>query len=253
MGPLIQRVDNSRPHKTLVLILTAFMDRIVCLITAFSSTLLRDVAQAQAVVKDTNTGLRRFQLTPEGVIGQDFLEHMFLKHQMCYKTKATDLYAPNAYLDVAMLPGNLEILQFKTAPDLTRRSIVGDCADNGATMNLAARKLNNTGDIQHHCGLENTEEKVRKLQNQLQLSDSIVAIIKEHDNEASQKRIKVQSMHSEVVPVAIQRLKANNGDATKLTKKEILAILFFVFHTLEEDKKKKDVRVAVLSHHTRKD
>jgi hypothetical protein len=53
-----------------------------------------------------------------------------------------------------------------------------------------------------------------------------------------------------VAPVAIRKLKAKNGDATKLTKKEILAILFFVFHTLEGDKKKKDARVAVLSHHT---
>jgi hypothetical protein len=51
-----------------------------------------------------------------------------------------------------------------------------------------------------------------------------------------------------VAPVAIQNLKAKNDDATKLTKKEILAILFFVFHTLEDDKKKKDVIFAVFSH-----
>jgi hypothetical protein len=120
-------------------------------------------------------------------------------------------------------------------------------------MNLAARKLNQTGYIQRHCFLVNNEEKVRKLHNQLQLSDTIATINKEPGNEADQKRIKVQSTYSEVVPVAIRKLKANNGDATKLTKKEILAILFFVFHTLEEDKKKKDMLVVLLSHRTKKD
>jgi hypothetical protein len=180
---------------------------------------------------------------------------MFVNLQIGHTTRSNDLYEPTAYLDVAMLPGNLEILQFKTAPDLTNRSIMGDCAGNGATMNLAARKLNQTGYIQCHCGLVNTEEKVRRLQNQLQLSDSITIINKEHDNdnESGQNRIKVQSTYSEVALVAIRKLKSKNGDATKLTKKEILAILFFVFHTLEDDKKKKDVLVAVLSHHTRKD
>jgi hypothetical protein len=175
-----------------------------------------------------------------------------MKLQMCYKTRAKDLYAPNAYLDVAMLPGNLEIRQFKTAPDLKKRSIMGKCAGNGATMNLAACKFKQNVYIQHHCGIVNTEEKVRKLHNQLQISDLITTINKEHDNEAAQEWIKVHLTYNEVSPVFIRKLKEKNGDAAKLTKKEILTILFFVFHTLKEDQKKKDVIVAVLSHHARR-
>jgi hypothetical protein len=87
----------------------------------------------------------------------------------------------------------------------------------------------------------------------LQLSDSIKIINKEHDNEAAQKRIKVQSTYSEVAPVAIRKLKAKKGDATKLTQKEILAILFFVFHAIEDDEKKNNVLVAVLIRHAIKD
>jgi hypothetical protein len=60
----------------------------------------------------------------------------------------------------------------------------------------------------------------------------------------------VQSTYSEVAPVAIQNMEAKKGDANKLTKKEILVNLLFIFHTLEDDHKKKDVLVAVLSHHT---
>jgi hypothetical protein len=56
-----------------------------------------------------------------------------------------------------------------------------------------------------------------------------------------------------VAPVATQKLKTKNGDATKLTKKEILAILFFIFHTLKDDKNKKDVIAAVFIHSAIKD
>jgi hypothetical protein len=121
-------------------------------------------------------GYNGSSLNQRVLLGKYLLEHMFMKHQLCYKTKVKDLYAPNVYLDVAMLPGKMEILWFKTASDLTKRSIMGDCDGNGDTMNLVARKLNQTGYIQRHCGLVNTEEKVRKLQNQLQLSDSIASM-----------------------------------------------------------------------------
>jgi hypothetical protein len=70
-----------------------------------------EVSQAQAAVEDANSGLQSFQLKPDCVVGQDLLEHMFMKLQLCYKTKFKDLYAPNAYLDVAMLPGNMKILR----------------------------------------------------------------------------------------------------------------------------------------------
>jgi hypothetical protein len=125
------------------------------------------IAHAQAVVEDATAGLQWFQPKLEGVVGKKLLEHMFMERQLCYKTKVKDLYAPHAYLDVSMLPGNMEIIHFKTAPDLTKRSIMGDYVGNGDTMNLASSKLNHTGYIQHHCGLVNTKEKVCKLHNQL--------------------------------------------------------------------------------------
>jgi hypothetical protein len=72
-----------------------------------------EIAQTQTAVKDVNAGIQWFQLKPEGDVGQGLLEHMFMKHQLCYKTKVKDIYAQNAYMDVAMQPGSLEILWFK--------------------------------------------------------------------------------------------------------------------------------------------
>jgi hypothetical protein len=84
---------------------------------------------------------------------------------------------PNSYLDITIKPSNIEVLEYMTAPDLSKRAIMKDCAGNGAELNLAARKLNQTGYVQRHCGLVNTEVKVRKLKNALQLSQSMATLM----------------------------------------------------------------------------
>jgi hypothetical protein len=67
-----------------------------------------------------------------------------------------------------------------------------DCAGNGATLNLAARKLNQTGYVQRHYGLVNTEMKVRKLKNALQLSKSMATITNGQCSDRSQQRVEKQ-------------------------------------------------------------
>jgi hypothetical protein len=88
--------------------------------------------------------------------GQKILDHMFFQRQLGFKTNETHLYMPNSYLDIAIKPSNIEVLKYMTAPYLSKRAILKECAGNGATLNLAARKLNQTGYMQRHCGLVNT-------------------------------------------------------------------------------------------------
>jgi hypothetical protein len=64
---------------------------------------------------------------------------------------------PNSYLDITIKPSKIEVLKYMTPPDLSKRAIMKDCAGNGATLNLIARKLNHTGYVQRHWGLVNTE------------------------------------------------------------------------------------------------
>jgi hypothetical protein len=131
-------------------------------------------------VTDASDGLNWFQFfKPPGMKGQTLLDHMLDPRQISFKTQEKELYAPNAHLDIAMKPCNVKILKHMTSPDLSKRSVMQDCAVKRATLNLATRKLNQTGHVQHQCGLVNMEDKVPKLNNALQLSQSMATISNE--------------------------------------------------------------------------
>jgi hypothetical protein len=151
------------------------------------------------------------QATPPGMQGQELLHHMFAQWQISFKTSAEHFYNPNVYLDLATKPFNLGILKHMTAPDLSKRAIMQGCARNGATLNLAARKLNQTGYVQRHCGIINTEDKVRKLRNALQLSQSMATILNDR-TEAAQKKIEKQLEYHTLATAALIKLQTKNGE-----------------------------------------
>jgi hypothetical protein len=123
-----------------------------------------------------------------------------------------------------------------------------DCAGNGETINLGARKLNQTGYLQRHCGLVHTEVKVRKLKNALQLSQSIAKITNGQFSERSQQRVEKQLEYCILAPVALEKLKGKNGELNKITKNENLSIMYFYFLILGNDKKSKHLVLAAFMH-----
>ena len=77
--------------------------------------------------------------------------------------------------DVEMSADQERILA-PTLQDLTVRAILKDAGGTGATKKLAARRLNNTGAITSHCGLQNQPERIKLLKSALQLAKSIAEI-----------------------------------------------------------------------------
>jgi hypothetical protein len=142
------------------------------------SEVAEGVVNAQADVMDACSGLSWFQLKPPGMTGQALLDHMFAQRQISFKTREDRRYEANSYLDLAIKPCNIAVLKHMAAPDLSKMAIMQDCAGNRATLNLAVRKLNTTGYVQHHCGLVNTDDNVMKLKIALQLSQSMDTISK---------------------------------------------------------------------------
>jgi hypothetical protein len=137
---------------------------------------VKEVDQEHAAVVDASDGLKLFQLKTPGIHCQERMEHMFAQRQIIFKTSEEQLYTPNAHLGLTIKPCNIDIIKHMQAPDLSKRAIIHDCAGNGATLNLAARKLNQEGFAHRHCGLVNTEDKLRKLRNTLQMSQSVAKI-----------------------------------------------------------------------------
>jgi hypothetical protein len=155
---------------------------------------------------------------------------------------------PNSYLDIAIKPSNIEVLRYMTAPDLSKRAIMKDYAGNGATLNLSARKLNQNGCVQRHCGLVNTDMKVSKLKNALQLSQSTATITNGQCSESAQQRVEKQLEYRTLAPVALEKLKGKNGELNKITKNAILSIMYLYFLILENDKKNKPLVLAAFMH-----
>jgi hypothetical protein len=100
-----------------------------------------EVTEAQGLVNDASSGMEWLQLKPTGMKGQKLLDHMFFQQQLSFKTKETHLHMPNYYLDIAIKPFDIDVLKYITDPDLSKRAIMKDCAGNGSTLNLSARKL----------------------------------------------------------------------------------------------------------------
>jgi hypothetical protein len=99
-----------------------------------------------------------------------------------------------------------------------------DCARNVVQLNKATRKLDQSGYIQRQCGIVNTELKVKKLKNSLQLSQSMVTTEKDHDNEAAQKRVDIQSTYRSLAPAEVCKLESEGSIGSKIIKKEIVLL-----------------------------
>jgi hypothetical protein len=65
------------------------------------------------------------------------------QQQIRYSNDEKALYKPHEYLNIAIKSCNITVLPFTTKPDLSKRSIMRDCAGNGEQMNTATRKLAN--------------------------------------------------------------------------------------------------------------
>jgi hypothetical protein len=212
------------------------------------SAIAAEVTEAQGLVKDASSGLEWFQLKPPGMKGHKLLDHMFSQQQLRLKTKENHLYIPNSYLDIAIKPSNIEVLKYMTDPDLSTRAIMKECAGNGATLKFAVRKLNQIGYVQRHCRLVNIGVKVRKLKSALQLSQSMATITNGQSSERAQHIVEKQLEYRTLAPVALEKLKGQNWELNKITKNEILSVMYFYFLILGNDKKNKPLVLAAFVH-----
>jgi hypothetical protein len=154
----------------------------------------------------------------------------------------------NSYLDIAIKPSTIEVLKYMTAPDLSKRAIIKDCAGNGATINLTARKPKQTGYVQHHCGIINMEVEVRMLKNALQLSQSMATIKNGQCSERPQQNVEKQLEYHTLAPVALEKMQGKNGELNKITKNKILSMIYFYFLIWGNDKKNKPLVLAAFMH-----
>ena len=156
--------------------------------------------------------------------------------------------SPSRYLGVEISDSNRAVLTVDDKTIMTKREIMRDSIGTGATMKLAARKLDNLGRIKAHSSMTNDESNLAKLKNQCLLAQSI-AEIKTGDKAAAEEK-KSKELRDLVMLAgpANSKLAAKNGDLTKITKREICAILLVYYGTrVEEGKHAKQALIDMLS------
>lgn len=79
------------------------------------------------------------------------------------------------------------------------------------------------------CGLANDAERMRRLKNQLDLAKSMAEINKLAAEEVAKNKSRAKAQLIQLGPIALQKLKDNARDASKLTKDQIRAVAFTVF------------------------
>ena len=122
-----------------------------------------------------------------------------------------------------------------------------DASGDRAAMKMAERKLNALGNINSHACFVNSATNLEKMRNQMQLASSISQVARVQRSEALAKRNEENAEKVTVAPIALAKLEKNNGDADKLTKKEIVAVLWVKYNiAMSESGNKKQKLVDAL-------
>lgn len=95
-----------------------------------------------------------------------------------------------------------------------------------------------------HCCHANSEQRMARMQRQLELAASIAEIERINAHEKAKEKKKKQVLHGEIAPAAQKKtLEANSNDASKLTVKEMDAIAYTYFmNAVLKGKKPEKVR-----------
>jgi hypothetical protein len=118
----------------------------------------------------------------------------------------------------------------------------------GAIKKIAARKLDSMGSIKPHSGLVNNEEQLARYGNKVDLTKSIADIETTEKAAALKKKNDSTRELINLSGDARTKLAAKKGDVSKITKKEISAMMLAFYGTsVDESKHLKPPMIKMLS------
>ena len=201
-----------------------------------------ELAAAMAAQLPVTHGLPSFQLKPAGIHGDALFAHM-----IAFRARHSCETEPSKHLAIDVSPEQKTILA-PTIHDLSVQAILKDAGGSGATKKLAQRKLNNSGAITSHCGLQNHPARVSKLLSALELAASLTEISALAKASKEKDKCNAKTNLLDLAPAALVKLNSDkvNGDVSKLTKKEICAVSFRFFGCLVKEDLSKPTLVTGL-------
>jgi hypothetical protein len=197
---------------------------------------------AKAAVSGATSGLNSFLLKPDGLIGESLFKHMI--RTRFFDTKVRD-HHPSSYLDIEFNITQISELGTITK-GLANQRITSFAGGHGATIKLAKRDLATLGYIKYFSGVQNDPDSFRRLTNKIELAQYFASIADAETKESAAHKAAGESDTRLLAPAAKNKLIARGMDATKLTKKDSIAVLEVYYGKQEIYKKNKPILVELL-------
>ncbi len=181
------------------------------------------VEQAHRNGKTITNGLNSFLLKPPELAGEELFKHMIDFRKRNVKNEDHKI---SAHLNVSPKDKLQRQLLERSSHDLIFGNIMKEVGLDGGTEKMAKRKLDALGYIKAESGFANDEKRMKRLEEQLRLGQSLEEIKVAEESVLKEKKKAEQQEKGAILSGALEKLAKNDYDPKTLVKKEISAILY---------------------------
>lgn len=187
------------------------------------------------LVISPNAGLLSYTLKPPGLKGEALLSHLIEVRNRASRwvqRPRSDIWKSRAYLDLAIDSNGGEDQLSAIEPTqeaLAEGYILRESGATVASRKMGKRRLNVPGEVNSQCTWANNPERVRKLKQVADLSETLARIKRLKAGEAAEKAQVEPGKLKDKAPAAMEKLLGGD-DPAKLTVGELNAVLVHCIH-----------------------
>jgi hypothetical protein len=188
-----------------------------------AAELPNEVEQAHRDGKTVATGLNSFVLKPPELAGEELFKHMigFRKRNV-----NNEEHKISAHLNASPKDKLQRQLLERSSHDQICGNIMREVGLDGGTEKISKRKLDALGCVRSESGFANSEKRMKRLEEQLRLCQSLEEIKLAEEIALKEKKKAEKQEMEETLSGALEKLAKKDYDPKALVKKEISAILY---------------------------
>ena len=192
-----------------------------------------ELKNARSSAVSINLGLDNFQLIPKDSMGnskytgEKLFEHMCKYRNIHAAAKSVQL-EPSAGLDIHLQPDSMTCI-IPTNSQLRHGEVLRDAVGEGAECKCSQRKLTNIGTVVGQCAVLNSDENIKKIENNLMFVAAVAEVARHKTNEKSEKEKQKKKQYDDIAPKAAAKLEKNGRNIETMSVKEMEALLLVIF------------------------
>lgn len=113
---------------------------------------------------------------------------------------------PSSALDIHLMPDSLKCI-IPTDSQLRQGDVLRDAVGEGAERKCSQRKLTNLGTVVGQCAVLNSDENVKKMENNLMFVAAVAEVARHKSNEKVEKDQQRKKQYNDIAPKAAAKLE----------------------------------------------